>query len=43
MPGLILTVTVLPFGAISGGPSARSGSGLTASSGLNAYSGRCVA
>jgi len=41
-PGLIFTVSVFPSFAISGGPSARSGSGLIASSGLNEYSGRCV-
>ena len=42
-PVRIFTVTVLPSSAISGGPSARSGSGLVASSGLYEYSGRCVA
>ena len=42
-PVRILTVTVLPSSEISGGPSARSGSGLIASSGLNEYSGRWVA
>ena len=42
-PARILTVTVLPSEEISGGPSARSGSGVFASSGLNEYSGRCVA
>ena len=42
-PVRILIVSVLPSSEISGAPSARSGSGLIASSGLNEYSGRCVA
>ena len=42
-PWRIFTVTVLPSAEMSGGPSARSGTGVFASSGLYEYSGRCVA
>jgi hypothetical protein len=37
IPGLMWTVIVLLSDEISGGPVARSGTGFSASSGLNAY------
>ena len=41
-PERIFTVMVLLSSEICGSPSARSGTGVSASSGLNEYSGRCV-
>src|SRR3954454_24402302 len=42
-PLRIMTVIVLLSDEICGSPSARSGTGFSASPGLNEYSGRCVA
>ena len=42
-PERSFTVIVLLSSEICGSPSARSGTGVSASSGLNEYSGRCVA
>ena len=42
-PGRSLTVIVLLSAEISGSPSARSGTGVSASSGSKEYSGRLVA